>query len=244
MAVLKILANHLAILSKTTSQYHFEDDHKVMTVTQTTQAPQWRWRKPNGSRCTQFWQKPLKASAGEPVMMSGAEMLVQALIDEGVEYIFGYQAAPCCIFMMLCSNKIALSILVRHEQAAGHMHRCSIPVWQVKLGWYWRHQVQAPPIRLPPSLPRLWIPFRWLSSQVRVPSSLIGDDAFQETDMIGVSRPVVKHSFQVRHASEIPEIVRKAFYIASSGRPGPSGDWCTKDKTAPNEKFLIIFLSR
>ncbi|MBR7551568.1 acetolactate synthase large subunit, partial [Mycobacterium tuberculosis] len=63
------------------------------------------------------------------------------------------------------------------------------------------------------------IPMVIISGQV--PSSLIGDDAFQETDMIGVSRPVVKHSFQVRHASEIPEIVRKAFYIASSGRPGP-----------------------
>ncbi len=58
-----------------------------------------------------------------------------------------------------------------------------------------------------------------LSGQVA--SHLIGEDAFQETDMVGISRPIVKHSFQVRHASEIPAIIKKAFYIASSGRPGP-----------------------
>ena len=75
----------------------------------------------------------------------------------------------------------------------------------------------------------------------QVPSSLIGEDAFQETDMVGVSRPIVKHSFQVRHASEIPMIVKKAFYIAQSGRPGPVVIDVPKDMTAPSEKFAYAY---
>ncbi len=79
------------------------------------------------------------------------------------------------------------------------------------------------------------IPMVVISGQV--PSNLIGEDAFQETDMVVVSRPIVKHSFQVRHASEIPAIVKKAFYIAASGRPGPVVIDVPKDCTNPNEKF-------
>ncbi|MGA5989397.1 acetolactate synthase 3 large subunit, partial [Escherichia coli] len=73
-----------------------------------------------------------------------------------------------------------------------------------------------------------------LSGQVA--SHLIGEDAFQETDMVGISRPIVKHSFQVRHASEIPAINKKAFYIAASGRPGPVVVDIPKDATNPAEK--------
>ena len=78
------------------------------------------------------------------------------------------------------------------------------------------------------------IPMVVLSGQVR--SDWIGDDAFQETDMIGLSRPIVKHSFMVRDPSEIPEMVKKAFYIASTGRPGPVLVAIHKDQTAPNVK--------
>lgn len=77
-----------------------------------------------------------------------------------------------------------------------------------------------------------------LSGQVA--SHLIGEDAFQETDMVGISRPIVKHSFQVRHASEILQLL-KAFYIASSGRPGPVVVDIPKDATNPAEKFAYEY---
>jgi acetolactate synthase-1/2/3 large subunit len=75
----------------------------------------------------------------------------------------------------------------------------------------------------------------------QVPSHLIGEDAFQETDMIGISRPVVKHSFTVKHPSEIAEIVKKAFHIAESGRPGPVVIDVPKDMTNPTDKFEYIY---
>nr|WP_309594590.1 acetolactate synthase 3 large subunit [Moraxella osloensis] len=174
-------------------------------------------------------------------MMSGAEMLVQALIDEGVEYIFGYPGgAVLHIYDVLFKQDTIEHILVRHEQAAGHMADAysrvtgQTGVVLATSGPGATNTVTAIATAFMDSIPMVVI-----SGQV--PSSLIGDDAFQETDMIGVSRPVVKHSFQVRHASEIPEIVRKAFYIASSGRPGPVVIDVPKDKTAPNEKFPYHF---
>jgi acetolactate synthase-1/2/3 large subunit len=75
----------------------------------------------------------------------------------------------------------------------------------------------------------------------QVASTLIGEDAFQETDMIGVSRPVVKHNLSVRHPSEIPEIIRKAYYIATTGRPGPVVVDIPKDMTAPNDRYEYVF---
>jgi acetolactate synthase-1/2/3 large subunit len=75
----------------------------------------------------------------------------------------------------------------------------------------------------------------------QVPSHLIGEDAFQETDMIGISRPVVKHSFSVKHPSEIPGIVKKAFHIAESGRPGPVVIDVPKDMTNPTDKFEYVY---
>ena len=71
----------------------------------------------------------------------------------------------------------------------------------------------------------------------QVPSDMVGTDAFQETDMIGISRPIVKHSFIIKHPSEIPEVVKKAFYLAESGRPGPVVIDVPKDMTNPIEKF-------
>jgi acetolactate synthase-1/2/3 large subunit len=79
------------------------------------------------------------------------------------------------------------------------------------------------------------IPMVVFSGQVQ--SHLIGEDAFQETDMAGISRPVVKHSFMVKHAAELPLTIKKAFYIASTGRPGPVVIDIPKDVTRPDEKF-------
>ena len=212
-----------------------------MTVTQTTQAPNMTGENQTAHAAPNFDKKTAKASAGEPVMMSGAEMLVQALIDEGVEYIFGYPGgAVLHIYDALFKQDSIEHILVRHEQAAGHMADAysrvtgQTGVVLATSGPGATNTVTAIATAFMDSIPMVVI-----SGQV--PSSLIGDDAFQETDMIGVSRPVVKHSFQVRHASEIPEIVRKAFYIASSGRPGPVVIDVPKDKTAPNEKFPYHF---
>ncbi|WP_410473268.1 acetolactate synthase 3 large subunit [Faucicola mancuniensis] len=174
-------------------------------------------------------------------MMSGAEMLVQALIDEGVEYIFGYPGgAVLHIYDALFKQDKIEHILVRHEQAAGHMADAysrvtgKTGVVLATSGPGATNTVTAIATAFMDSIPMVV-----LSGQV--PASLIGDDAFQETDMVGVSRPIVKHSFQVRHASEIPTIIRKAFYIASSGRPGPVVIDIPKDKTAPNEKFEYHF---
>lgn len=210
-------------------------------MTQTTQAPNMTGENQTAHAAPNFDKKTAKASAGEPVMMSGAEMLVQALIDEGVEYIFGYPGgAVLHIYDALFKQDTIEHILVRHEQAAGHMADAysrvtgQTGVVLATSGPGATNTVTAIATAFMDSIPMVVI-----SGQV--PSSLIGDDAFQETDMIGVSRPVVKHSFQVHHASEIPEIVRKAFYIASSGRPGPVVIDVPKDKTAPNEKFPYHF---
>ena len=210
-------------------------------MTQTTQAPNMTGENQTAHAAPNFDKKTAKASAGEPVMMSGAEMLVQALIDEGVEYIFGYPGgAVLHIYDALFKQDSIEHILVRHEQAAGHMADAysrvtgQTGVVLATSGPGATNTVTAIATAFMDSIPMVII-----SGQV--PSSLIGDDAFQETDMIGVSRPVVKHSFQVRHASETPEIVRRAFYIASSGRPGPVVIDVPKDKTAPNEKFPYHF---
>ncbi|WP_227498108.1 acetolactate synthase 3 large subunit [Moraxella macacae] len=175
-------------------------------------------------------------------MLSGAEMLVQALIDEGVEYIFGYPGgAVLHIYDALFKQDKIEHVLVRHEQAAGHMADAysrttgKTGVVLATSGPGATNTVTAIATAFMDSIPMIV-----LSGQV--PASLIGDDAFQECDMIGVSRPIVKHSFQVRHASEIPMIIKKAFYIASSGRPGPVVIDIPKDKTAPNEKFPYKFL--
>ena len=78
----------------------------------------------------------------------------------------------------------------------------------------------------------------------QVPRDKIGEDAFQETDMIGISRPIVKHSFLVQRAEQIPEIVKKAFHIAASGRPGPVVVDIPKDVTSPAEKFEYVYPER
>ena len=169
--------------------------------------------------------------------LSGGEMLIRALADEGVEFLFGYPGgAVLHIYDAIFQQDKVQHILVRHEQAAGHAAdgyaRATGKVGCVLVtsGPGATNTVTPIATAYMDSIPMVVI-----SGQV--PSNLIGEDAFQETDMVGVSRPIVKHSFQVRHASEIPAIVKKAFYIASSGRPGPVVIDVPKDCTNPNEKF-------
>jgi len=169
--------------------------------------------------------------------LSGGEMLIRALADEGVEFLFGYPGgAVLHIYDAIFQQDKVQHILVRHEQAAGHAAdgyaRATGKVGCVLVtsGPGATNTVTPIATAYMDSIPMVVI-----SGQV--PSNLIGEDAFQETDMVGVSRPIVKHSFQVRHASEIPGIVKKAFYIAASGRPGPVVIDVPKDCTNPNEKF-------
>ena len=152
-------------------------------------------------------------------MLSGGEMLIRSLQDEGVDVVFGYPGgAALHIYDALFRQQKVEHMLVRHEQAATHMAdgfaratgRAGVVL--VTSGPGATNAVTGIATAYMDSIPMVVI-----SGQVA--SSLIGTDAFQETDMVGVSRPVVKHSFIVRHASEIPEIVKKAFYIALTGRP-------------------------
>jgi len=171
-------------------------------------------------------------------------MLIRALADEGVDYIFGYPGgAVLHIYDAIFQQDKVKHILVRHEQAAGHMadgyaRSTGKPgVVLVTSGPGATNTVTAIATAYMDSIPMVII-----SGQVA--THLIGDDAFQETDMVGVSRPIVKHSFQVRHASEIPAIVKKAFYIASTGRPGPVVVDVPKDCTLPAEKFPYEYPAR
>lgn len=177
----------------------------------------------------------------KPEMLSGGDMLIRALADEGVEYVFGYPGgAVLHIYDAMFRQDKVQHILVRHEQAAGHMADAysrstgKTGVVLVTSGPGATNTVTAIATAYMDSIPMIVI-----SGQV--PSHLIGEDAFQETDMIGVSRPIVKHSFQVRHASEIPMIVKKAFYIAGSGRPGPVVIDIPKDVTNPVDKFAYEY---
>ena len=169
--------------------------------------------------------------------LSGGEMLVRALQDEGVKYIFGYPGgAALHIYDAIFKQQRIEHILVRHEQAATHMADA------------YARTTGRPGVVLVTSGPGATnaitgiataymdsTPIVVISAQVA--NEFIGTDAFQETDMVGVSRPVVKHSYIVKSAADIPRIVKEAFYIAASGRPGPVVIDVPKDTTDPNDVF-------
>ena len=170
-------------------------------------------------------------------LLSGAEMLVRSLRDEGVQYIYGYPGgAVLHIYDALFKEPALTHVLVRHEQAATHMAdgyaraTGKAGVVLVTSGPGATNAVTGIATAFMDSIPMVVI-----SGQV--PSDMVGTDAFQETDMIGISRPIVKHSFIIKHPSEIPEVVKKAFYLAESGRPGPVVIDVPKDMTNPIDKF-------
>lgn len=174
-------------------------------------------------------------------LLSGAEMITRFLADEGVEYIYGYPGgAALHIYDAIHRQDKVQHILVRHEQAATHMadgyaRATGKPgVVLVTSGPGATNAVTGIATAFMDSIPMVV-----LCGQVV--SNLIGQDAFQETDIIGVTRPIVKHSFSVKHPAEIPMILRKAFYIATTGRPGPVVVDIPKDMTAPTEKYEYVF---
>ncbi|MBD3586792.1 acetolactate synthase 3 large subunit [Salinimonas sp. HHU 13199] len=154
-------------------------------------------------------------------MMSGAAMVVEALKDVGVSHVFGYPGgAVLDIYDALFAQDAVKHVLVRHEQAAAHMadgyarSTGKTGTVLVTSGPGATNTITGIATAYMDSIPMVV-----LSGQV--PSMHIGEDAFQETDMVGCSRPIVKHSFLVKRAVDIPEAIAKAFYIANTGRPGP-----------------------
>ncbi|MCB1644134.1 MAG: acetolactate synthase 3 large subunit [Pseudomonadales bacterium] len=168
-------------------------------------------------------------------MLSGGDILIRCLQEEDVDYVFGYPGGTVLhIYDSLYKQNRIKHILVRHEQSATHMadgyaRSTGRPgVVLVTSGPGATNAITGIATAYMDSIPMVVI-----SGQVQ--SHLIGTDSFQETDMVGISRPIVKHSFLVRDARDIATAIKKAFYIATSGRPGPVVIDIPKDITNPTE---------
>ncbi|HWP00214.1 MAG TPA: acetolactate synthase 3 large subunit [Methylococcus sp.] len=173
--------------------------------------------------------------------LSGAEIVVQCLKDEGVEYLFGYPGgAVLHIYDALFRQDDIKHVLVRHEQGATHA-----------ADGYAR-STGKPGVVLVTSGPGATnavtgiatahmdsIPLVVLTGQVPLP--VIGSDAFQEADIVGITRPCVKHNFLVKDVHKLAETIKKAFYIATTGRPGPVLVDIPKDITDPRVKIPYAY---
>lgn len=173
-------------------------------------------------------------------MLSGAQMVVKSLQDLGVKYLFGYPGgAVLDIYDALFEHDNIEHILVRHEQAAVHAAdgyaRATGDVGSVLVtsGPGATNTITGIATAYMDSIPLVV-----LSGQV--PTTVIGEDAFQETDMVGCSRPIVKHSFLVKDPKDIPDAIAKAYYIAKSGRPGPVVVDLPKDIVNPKIKAPYV----
>ena len=169
--------------------------------------------------------------------LSGADALMRALQDEGIDLVFGYPGgANLHIYDALFNQQAVQHVLVRHEQGAvhaadGYARSTGKPgVVFVTSGPGATNAITGLATAHMDSTPVIVI-----SGQVK--AHLIGTDSFQETDMIGVSRPIVKHSFLVQRAEDIPMVIKKAFHIATTGRPGPVVIDVPKNVSDPDYKF-------
>lgn len=174
-------------------------------------------------------------------MLSGAEMVVRSLIDQGVKHVFGYPGgAVLDIYDALHTVGGIEHILVRHEQGAVHMAdgyaraTGEVGVVLVTSGPGATNAITGIATAYMDSIPMVV-----LSGQVA--TSLIGYDSFQECDTVGISRPIVKHSFLVKKAEDVPTILKKAFYLASTGRPGPVVVDLPKDVMNPANKLPYVY---
>jgi len=169
--------------------------------------------------------------------LNGSEMIIEALHNEGVDVVFGYPGgAALNIFDEIYKQDYFKTVLVRHEQAATHAAdgyaRASgkVGVALVTSGPGFTNAITGLATAYADSIPIVLI-----SGQVA--NSLIGSDAFQEIDAVGISRPCVKHNFLVKTINELPRILKEAFYIARSGRPGPVHVDIPKDVSAAVAEF-------
>lgn len=169
--------------------------------------------------------------------MTGAQMVVEAMKKEEVEVVFGYPGGAIMnVYDEIYKHKYFQHILTRHEQAAVHAAdgyaraTGKVGVAFVTSGPGFTNAVTGLATAYMDSIPIVVI-----SGQV--PMSMIGTDAFQEIDAVGISRPCTKHNFLVKDVKELPSILKKAFYIARSGRPGPVHIDIPKDVTAQIGEF-------
>lgn len=153
--------------------------------------------------------------------MNGARILLESLKREGVDLVFGYPGGTVInLYDELMNVREIRHILPRHEQGGTHAAdgyaraTGKVGVAIATSGPGATNTITGIANAYMDSIPMVII-------TGQVPTALIGNDAFQEVDIIGITRPITKHSFLIRHAKDIPTIVRKAFYIARSGRPGP-----------------------
>ncbi len=169
--------------------------------------------------------------------LTGAEILVRCLEDEGVEHLFGYPGgAVLHIYDALYKQDKVEHVLVRHEQAAthaadGYARSSGKPgVVLVTSGPGATNAVTGIATAYMDSIPMVVI-------TGQVPTSMIGNDAFQEVDSVGITRPCVKHNFLVKDVKDLAETVKKAFYVATTGRPGPVVVDIPKDVTAEKAEY-------
>ncbi len=170
-------------------------------------------------------------------MLSGAEIVCRALAAEGVEFLFGYPGgAVLVIYDEIYKQKAFSHILVRHEQAALHAAdayaratgKCGVAL--VTSGPGVTNAVTGIATAYMDSIPMVVI-------TGQVPTHAIGQDAFQECDTVGITRPCVKHNFLVKDVADLAETIKKAFYIATTGRPGPVLVDIPKDVSAAKTPF-------
>ena len=170
--------------------------------------------------------------------ISGAEALIHCLIEEGVDLIYGYPGGAIMPFydeLYKFQDKLQ-HVLTRHEQGATHAAQGyarvsgKVGVCVATSGPGATNLITGIADAMIDSTPLICI-------TGQVPSHLLGSDAFQETDIIGISTPVTKWNYQITNAKEIPEIISKAFYIANAGRPGPVLIDITKDAQFDNFDF-------
>src|ERR1700709_2238079 len=152
---------------------------------------------------------------------NGAEILLQALKDQGVEVIFGYPGgAVLPIYDAIYQQNAIRHILVRHEQAAVHAAEGyarstgKVGVVLVTSGPGATNAVTGLTDALMDSIPLVCI-------TGQVPTHLIGNDAFQECDTVGITRPCTKHNYLVKNVNDLSRVLHEAFYVAAHGRPGP-----------------------
>src|SRR6187431_3634525 len=153
--------------------------------------------------------------------MTGAEMVIEALADQGVQHIFGYPGgAVLPIYDAIFHQNSVRHILVRHEQGAAHAAEGyarstgKVGVLLVTSGPGATNAVTGLTDALMDSIPLVCI-------TGQVPTHLIGSDAFQECDTVGITRPCTKHNWLVKNVEDLSRVLHEAFHVATTGRPGP-----------------------
>ena len=175
------------------------------------------------------------------VELNGSQIFVQCLKEEGVDFVFGYPGgAVLHIYDAIFQDEEINHILVRHEQAAthaadGYARSTGKPgICLVTSGPGATNAVTGIATAYMDSVPLVVF-------TGQVPTHLIGNDAFQEVDTIGITRPCVKHNFLVKDVRDLALTIKKAFYVATTGRPGPVVVDIPKDVTDPNVRIPFVY---